>query len=111
MHDLLFRLRTLFRRHAAEGELDDELRFHLERQIAKYLRSGMSKAEAERRVRLEFGGLDQVKDQCREALGISFIETLVQDLLFHSNPAPLTRIHLLRSADSGARYRRQYCDL
>jgi putative ABC transport system permease protein len=72
----------LFRRHAAEGELDDELRFHLERQIAKYLRSGMSKAEAERRVRLEFGGLDQVKDQCREALGISFIETLVQDLRY-----------------------------
>ena len=82
MHDLLFRLRTLFRRHAAEGELDDELRFHLERQIAKYVISGMSKAEAERRARLEFGGLDQVKDECREARGISFVETLVQDLRY-----------------------------
>jgi putative ABC transport system permease protein len=72
----------LFRRHAAEGELDDELHFHLERQIAKYLRAGMSEAEAERRVRLEFGGLDQIKDQCREARGIGFIETLAQDLRY-----------------------------
>jgi putative ABC transport system permease protein len=68
------------RRPAAENELDDELRFHLERQTAKYLRSGMSEAEAVRRARLEFGGLDQVKNECREARGVSFVETLVQDL-------------------------------
>ena len=80
LHDLLFRLRSLFRRYAVEGELDDELRFHLERQIAKYVKSGMSEAEAERRARLEFGGLAQVKDECREARGISFVETLVQDV-------------------------------
>jgi len=82
VHGLLFRLRTLFRRHAAEGELDDELRFHLERQIAKYQILGMSEAEAERRARLEFGGLDQVKDECREARGINFVETLLQDLRY-----------------------------
>src|SRR5262245_11116327 len=40
----------------------------------------MSETEAVRRARLEFGGLDQVKDECREARGVSFIETLVQDL-------------------------------
>ena len=82
LHDLFFRLRTLFRRPAAESELDDELRFHLERQIAKYLKSGMSEEEAMRRARLEFGGIDQVKDECRDARGISFIETLVQDLRY-----------------------------
>jgi putative ABC transport system permease protein len=80
LHDLLFRLRTLMRRPPAENELDDELRFHLERQTDKYVRSGMREAEAVRRARLEFGGLDQVKDQCREARGVSFVETLVQDL-------------------------------
>jgi len=80
LHDLLFRLRTLLRRPATENELDDELRFHLERQIDKYVRSGMSETEAVRRARLEFGGLDQVKDECREARGVSFVETLVQDL-------------------------------
>ncbi len=68
------------RHPAAENELDDELRFHLERLSDKYVRSGMSAAEAARRARLEFGGLDQVKNECREARGISFVETLVQDL-------------------------------
>ena len=40
LHDLLFRLRTLFRPHAADSELDDELRFHLERQVTKHMNSG-----------------------------------------------------------------------
>ena len=80
--DLLFRLRSLLRHPAAENELDDELRFHLERQTDKYVKSGMSEAEAMRRARLEFGGLDQVKDQCREARGVSFVESLVQDLRY-----------------------------
>ena len=80
LHDLLFRLHALTRRRDTENELDDELRFHLDRQTDKYVRSGMSEAEAARRVRQEFGGLDQVKDECREARGVSFIETLVQDL-------------------------------
>jgi putative ABC transport system permease protein len=80
LHDLLFRLRALMRRPAAENELDDELRFHLERETDKYVKSGMSEAEAVRRARLEFGGLDQVKNECREARGLSFIETLGQDL-------------------------------
>ena len=82
LHDLLFRLRTFFRPRAAESELDDELRFHLERQVAKHVNSGMSQAEALRRARLEFGGFDQVKDECREARGVSFVETLVQDLRY-----------------------------
>src|SRR5215468_4137086 len=70
------------RRPAAEYELDDELRFHLERQTDKYMRSGMSEAEALRRARLEFGGLDQVKNECREARGVSFVESLLQDLIY-----------------------------
>ena len=80
LHDLFFRLRNLIRRPAAENELDDELRFHLAQQTDKYVKSGMSEADALRRARLEFGGLDQVKNECREARGVSFIESLVQDL-------------------------------
>ena len=60
LHDLLLRLRSLMRYSATENELDDELRFHLERQTDKYLRSGMSEAEAVRRARLEFGRVDRV---------------------------------------------------
>ena len=80
LHDLLFRLRSLMRHPAAENELNDELRFHLERLTDKYVRSGMSESEALRRARLEFGGLDQVKNECRQARGVSFVESLVQDL-------------------------------
>jgi putative ABC transport system permease protein len=63
-----------------ESELDDELRFHLERQTDKYVKSGMSEAEAARRARLELGGLDQVKNECRAVRGVSHVESLVQDL-------------------------------
>ena len=80
LHDLLFRLRSLMRHSAAENELNDELRFHLERQTEKYVQSGMSEGEALRRARLEFGGLDQVKDECREARGVSLVESVAQDL-------------------------------
>ena len=71
LHDLLFRLRTLFRRRAAESELDDELRFHLEKQVAKHVNSGMSEAEALRCARLELGGLDQVKETSAATPGAS----------------------------------------
>jgi hypothetical protein len=56
--DLLFRLRALFRRKRMEAELDEELRAHFEHQVEKYVRSGLARAEAIRRVRLEFGGLE-----------------------------------------------------
>ena len=37
---------------------------------------------AQRRARIEFGGLDQVKEECRDAWGVRFIETLLQDIRF-----------------------------
>ena len=80
--DLIFRLRALLRHPAVENELDDELRFHLERQTDKYVRSGMNEAEAARRARLEFGGMDKVKDDCREARGVSVVESFEQDLRY-----------------------------
>src|SRR5690242_2746973 len=80
--DLLFRLRSLFRRNTVESEMDDELAFHRERQIEKYLETGMSRDDALRRVRMEFGGLEQVKDDCRDARGVSLVESLVKDLRY-----------------------------
>jgi predicted permease len=80
--DMSFRFRSLFRRTAVECELDDELRFHLDHQVERYVAAGMTRAEALRRTRLEFGGLEQVKEDCREARGVSFVETLGQDLRF-----------------------------
>jgi putative ABC transport system permease protein len=81
-HDLLHRFRSLFRRKSAETELDDELRFHFERHVQKHERSGVTREEALRRARLEFGGIDQVKEECREARGVHFMEELVQDVRY-----------------------------
>ena len=82
LNDLLFRLRSLFRRNSAETELDDELRFHFERHVQKYERDGLTHSEALRRARLEFGGIDQVKEQCRQARGVHVIHELGQDIRF-----------------------------
>jgi putative ABC transport system permease protein len=81
-NDLFFRLRSLFRRNAAETELDDELRFHFERQVQKYESSGLAREEALRRARLDFGGIDQVKEECREARGVHLMEELFQDVRY-----------------------------
>ena len=80
--DILIRLRSLFRREAVEADLDGELKFHFERQVEKYAQQGLTREEAMRRARLEFGGLDQVKEECRDARGVSFIETTIQDVRF-----------------------------
>ena len=80
--DLLFRLRALFRRRSVEAELGDELGFHFERQVEKYVQSGMPRQAALRRARLEFGGLEQVKEECRDARGVSFLETTIQDVRY-----------------------------
>jgi putative ABC transport system permease protein len=80
--DLLIRLRAIFRRRSVEKELDDELRFHFEREVEKLLRSGLTREEASRRARLSLGGMDQVKEECRDARGVSGLETAMQDLRY-----------------------------
>jgi hypothetical protein len=64
-NDLRIRLRSLFLRDAVESELQDELRFHFDREVEKYERSGLTHQEAARRARLVFDGEDQVKESCR----------------------------------------------
>jgi hypothetical protein len=82
LSDLYIRLRSLFLRAKVEEELDEEMRFHLERQAEKHMQSGMTPEQASRRARLEFGALAQVTEECREARGVTFLETLAQDLRF-----------------------------
>ena len=82
LSDLLIRLRALFRRKSMEAELDEELRAHMEHQVHKYVQSGLAVEEARRRARLEFGGLDQVKEECRDARGVNLIETTLQDIRY-----------------------------
>ena len=71
-----------FRRGVTEKHLDAELRFHLEQQIADYIAAGMKPEDARRRAALKFGGLDQVKEECREVGAAHLLETLIQDLRY-----------------------------
>jgi predicted permease len=73
-------LRSLVRRAQFEDGLNEELRFHIEAYTADLVRSGMSREEAARRARIEFGGLEMVKDDCRRARGLRMIDELRQDL-------------------------------
>src|SRR5271169_1013370 len=82
LDDLLLRLRSLFRRKAVDKELEEELRFHFEEQVSKFVQAGLSLEEARRRARLEFGGMEQIKEEHRDARGVSFIEALVQDVRY-----------------------------
>jgi len=82
LNDLLFRLRSLFHRKAVDAEMDDELRFHLEREQEKYAQSGLTRDQALRRARMAFGGVSQVKEECREARGVHLVETLFQDIRY-----------------------------
>jgi len=83
---LVSRLRSLaesvFHRRAVEREMDEELRSHIEHRAEDLERSGLSGAEAERRARIEFGGYQHYKEECRESLGVHLLETLIQDLRF-----------------------------
>src|SRR6266850_1264078 len=78
--DLLLRLRALLLRRRVEAEVDEELAFHLEMQACKHRADGVDDAEAERRARARFGSTALVADQCRDARGIGFVETLLQDV-------------------------------
>ena len=68
--DLLYRLRSLFRREKVEAEMDDELRFHYERQVEKLIATGLTRDEAKRQARLLVGGNEQLKEECRDARGV-----------------------------------------
>jgi macrolide transport system ATP-binding/permease protein len=82
LSDLLFRLRSLFRGSVVENELDDELQFHIEEQVEKLVRAGLTREEAARQTRVRFGGLAQVKEDCRKSRGLSLLETTAQDIRF-----------------------------
>jgi putative ABC transport system permease protein len=76
------RFRSLFRKNAVERELDQELRFHLERQITENIAAGMTPQEARRKATREFGGVELMKEQCRDERRVNLIETLLLDIQY-----------------------------
>ena len=92
--DWMLRLRALFKRATVEREIDDELRFHFDRQVESYVARGLARADAVRTARLEFGGLDQVKEEYRDALGVRLLDGFWRDLRL--------AVRALRATSAGA---------
>jgi predicted permease len=63
-------------------DMDEELQSHILHRADDLERSGLNRSEAERRARIELGGQEKFKDECHEALGANFIDTLQLDLRF-----------------------------
>ncbi|MGB9464640.1 MAG: ABC transporter permease [Candidatus Acidiferrum sp.] len=75
-------IETTLRRSRMEKEMDAELRFHLEAFADDLVHGGASRPEAMRRARIEFGAVERVKEEGREARGVSFFDELMQDLRY-----------------------------
>ena len=82
MSKLSMRVRTLLRRDAVDSELDNELRFHLERQIAQNLAERMAPEEARCAALREFGGVDQIREECSDMRNVSWLHDLAQDIRY-----------------------------
>ncbi|MGH9647526.1 MAG: ABC transporter permease, partial [Bryobacteraceae bacterium] len=75
-------LRRWLRHEEKEANLERELSYHIEERVADMVRSGVSEEDARRRVRLEFGAAEQVKDECRDVRPARWAETFVQDIRY-----------------------------
>lgn len=69
-------------RRRFEAEMDDELRFHVEMQTEQHVRNGLNPDEARRRALVEFGGLEQARENCRDNVGIRLMTDFFQDLRY-----------------------------
>ena len=78
----MFNLRALFQKKRAEQEMDDELRFHLEKQTEQNIARGMSEEEARFAALRTFGNVGHVKEECRDTWGARFIQELAADFRY-----------------------------
>lgn len=74
--------RATLRRSKLESDMDEELRFHMEVYAEDLVRSGIRREEAFRRARLEFGGVERTKEECRRERRVHFGDELLQDLRY-----------------------------
>ena len=74
------RIRSLFRSNQVDRELREELSFHLQKQVELNLANGMSPQQARAAALRAFGGIERIKEECRDARAVAFLETLLQDI-------------------------------
>jgi predicted permease len=71
-----------FHRSQVAEDMEEELHSHIQYRADDLERSGLDRAEAERRARIEFGARERFKEECHQAMGGYFFETLMQDVRF-----------------------------
>lgn len=82
VHWLKAKLRAIFQRRAVEQELSDELQYHIEAKIRRLSEQGVAPDEARSTTLREFGGIEQRKEECRDARGLAVFEDLWRDVTF-----------------------------
>jgi putative ABC transport system permease protein len=75
-------LARFFRKRNREAALDSELRFHIDQRTAELVAEGVNAAEAHRRAMVEFGGIESVKEECRETGAMYLLRTVLQDVRY-----------------------------
>jgi macrolide transport system ATP-binding/permease protein len=81
-YKLPLRLRSLFRKNNAETDLSEELQFHLQNQIHEYVAQGMDRQEARHAAFRSLGGVEQIKEECRDARKVNLVDNFLQDVRF-----------------------------
>ena len=81
-YKLPLRLRSIFHKNQAELDLSEELQFHLQNQIEEYVAQGMNRKEARHAAFRSLGGIEQAKEECRDARKVNVIDNFLQDLHF-----------------------------
>jgi putative ABC transport system permease protein len=79
LSDLRYRIRALLGRERLEREVEEELQFHLDREKEKNRKSGTCAEEADLAARRAFGGIEQIREECRDSRGTRWVENFLQD--------------------------------
>ena len=109
IYTIPLRLRSLFCRITVDQEIEEELRDHIEHQTEANISNGMAPDEARRRALIALGGLEQRKQQCREAHRVSWISDLARDLGYGLRGMRRNPSFTIAVLSSRARHRCQYC--
>ena len=98
------RLRSLFFRARRESDLTEELQLHLERETERLKATGLSPDAARLQALRTFGGVEQIREECRDARGTALIENTVRDILYAFRTfqrAPLVAVTIVSTVALG----------
>ena len=79
---LFWRLAHFVRRSRTEREIGDELAFHIQSRAEDLVRQGLSSTDAARQARVDFGGIERYKEQCRDTRSVPVFENALRDLVY-----------------------------